>query len=713
MAKNIVGTFRAVKVVYRQTFSDERPYEREFEGIKKYEPISRTHPGLMNILHIGRNSEAGYFYYVMELGDDKLLGQNIDPAQYAPKTLRSEISARGRLPAEECLHIGLSLAAALGHLHRQGLIHRDVKPSNIIFAMRVPKLADIGLVTDIGEKATSVGTEGYIPPEGPGSPVADLYSLGKVLYEVTTGQDRARFPSLPTRLHEYTDASLLVKLNDIILKACDPVARKRFRSADEMHTALRKLREGAPAALSGATASDDKSVAVLPFVNMSADRENEYLSDGITEDLTTALAQVKGLRVAGRTSAFALKGKSKDIRRIAEQLGVRTIVEGSVRKAGNQLRITAQLIDAADGCYLWSERYDREMKDVFALQDEISRAIVSALKVQLVGDAAGALVKRHTASTQAYQLYLQGRFYWNQRGESLKKGMHYFDLALLEDPNYALAYTGLADSFNLLGFYGYVPPKDSVPKAKAAAVKAVELDDTSAEAHNSLGFSQLIYEWDWRAAVKEFRRALEINPNYPPARYWLASYLTAAGQHDEAIAEDLRALEIDPLSVFVRTHLGWTYLHARQFEQAEEQLRKALELDPQFIVAQWALGRAYIGRGLFQKGIHAFEQVLAFPPTGAWSQAWLGHTYALLGQPERAARILAELQQLSQRTYVRAYLFAVLHLALGQLDQTFEWLQKSYEERDVWLGWIKCDYNFDKVQSDPRFVQLWRSLGLE
>jgi TolB-like protein/Flp pilus assembly protein TadD len=716
LGKTVLGTFRALKVVYRRTFSDARPYEREFAGMKEFEPVSRTHPGLVSILHIGRNEELGYFYYVMELGDDWAAGQTIDPAKYAPKTLRTEISARGRLPARECLPLSLSVLGALGHLHKHGLVHRDLKPSNVIFIGGAPKLADVGLVTSIGEAVTPVGTEGYMPPEGPGTPAGDLYSFGKLLYELSTGLDRSRFPSLPTQLHEFEDAPLIASLNKIILKACDPKPSRRFRSADELEKALRKLTPdgGTRAAILTPTAGDPpKSVAVLPFLNMSAERENEYLSDGITEDLTTTLAQVKGLRVAGRTSAFAFRGKAKDIRKIAEQLGVRTVLEGSVRKFGDQLRITAQLVNAADGCCLWSERFDRQMKDVFALQDEISRAIVAALKVRLAPEKERTLAKRQTASTQAYQLYLQGRFYWNLRGPSLKKALHYFELALLEDPQYALAYAGIADSFNLLAFYGYLSPKEAFTRAKTAALKAVELDETLAEAHNSLGFSDLMYDTDGPAATKEFYRALEINPHYIPARYWLASYLSAAGRHEEAIQADLHALEIDPLSPFLRAHLGWTYLLARKYDHAIRELMATFKLDASFVIVHWALGRGYAAQGHIDRAIAAYEKLLDAPPFDTWGIAWLGYTYALLGHPEKAEQALRQLEAIAQQRYVRIYWFALLNLGLGRLDVCFQWLQRCVEDRDVWVGWIRCDPSFDAVQTDPRFLQIRKSTGFE
>lgn len=708
LARNVLGTPRAVKIVYRCSFSDDRPFEREFAGIKHFEPVSRMHPGLVNVLHVGRSDSLGCFYYVMEIADDRQNAEKVDPQTYCPKTLRSELSRRGRLPAEECLSLGQLLISALGYLHEHGLIHRDVKPSNVIFVRGAPKLADIGLVTDMSDEATAVGTEGYLPPEGPGTAAADLYSLGKLLYEISTGLDRTHFPSLPSRLYEYPDAAVLARLNQVVLKACDPKPRKRFRSAQEMDLALRGAVRGE---ILQSTEPPAQSVAVLPFVNMSPDQENEYLSDGITEDLTTALAQVKGLRVAGRSSAFSFKGKSMDVRDIAERLGVRTIVEGSVRKSGQQLRISAQLLDAYDGCCLWSERYDRQMREVFELQDEISRAIVGALKLKL---AAGEreLVKAPTASTQAYQLYLQGRFFWSLRGGHLKKALHYFELALLEDPKYALAFTGVADCWNLLGFYTDVAPREAFPCARDAALQAVQLEPNLAEAHNSLGFSRLMYDWDWRLAMKEFGRALEINPGYTPARYWLASLYSAAGRHEDAIAEDLKALEMDPVSVVLRSHLGWTRLHARQYERAIEDAGQALAIDPQFLVAHWVLGRAYMEIGAGEKAIAELKQLLAFPPLDTWAIAWLGQTYARTGHPEKALEALEQLQSIAKERYVRAYWFAVLNLALGRVDACFAALQQCVEERDAWVGWVKCDPCFDILKNDPRLAHIWKQVGL-
>ena len=715
LARNIIGTYRAIKIVHRQSFRSERPFEREFAGIQKFEPISRSHSGFVAILHVGRNTEAACFYSIMELADDQVADQKIDPASYAPKTLASELRKFGHLPSTDCVAIALTLTSALGLLHRHGLIHRDIKPANIIIVHDLPKLADIGLVAAIGEAVTYVGTDGYLPPEGPGAPQADLYALGKVLYEMSTGKDRNEFPNPPTRLPEYPDPQALLPLNEIIFKACHADTRKRFQSAAEMHNALSRLQSGMrPAVQLVHSEPERKSVAVLPFVNMNADADNEFLSDGITEDLTTALAQVKGLRVAGRTSAFSFKGKAKDLRKIAGQLGVEAIVEGSVRKAGCRLRITAQLINAADGCHVWSERYDRDLSDVFTLQDEISKAIVEALKLRLVADSPELLVKPQTTSTDAYQLYLKGRYFWNQRAAGLPKGLHYFELAVLEDPQYALAYTGIADSLYLLGIYGYLRPKEACPRAKAAAMKALELDDSLAEAHSSLGFNHLVFDWDWPAAAKEFQRALELNPNYVPARYWRASYLSAAGQHEEAIAEVQRALKIDPLSVFVNTHLGWSFFHARQYDRAEEQLRRALELAPDFLIARWLLGRLFSARGQFQAAIAEFQKLIQISAdNNTTGVAWLGHTYAACGQKEEARRIIASLQQRSQQEYVRAYLFAVVHAGLGETERVLEWLERAYEERDVWMGWLKCDPIYDGVHTVPRFAELIRRIGMD
>ncbi|MCX7108915.1 MAG: tetratricopeptide repeat protein [Proteobacteria bacterium] len=326
-----------------------------------------------------------------------------------------------------------------------------------------------------------------------------------------------------------------------------------------------------------------RSIAVLPFVNMSSDRENEFLSDGISEDLPNALSGIEGLHVVARTSCFAFKGRSEDIRTIGDALGVGAVLEGSVRKADNKLSITAQLINVVDGFRLWSQSFDREMQDVFAIQDDITRAIMAALKLRLANRGGQPLVKPQTISTEAYELYLKGRFFWNQRGIGLKKALHYFELALIEDADYALALSGLADTYSLLSWYGYLSPNEVIPKAIHAAKRALQLDPQLTEAHTSQGFCLLCQDCDWTGAEGEFLRAIELNPRTVPARYWLGWLHSCCGNHDTAIGHCRQAVELEPFSPIARTFLGWMYYHAGQFGEAEQELLRVIDLDEQFV----------------------------------------------------------------------------------------------------------------------------------
>ncbi len=351
-----------------------------------------------------------------------------------------------------------------------------------------------------------------------------------------------------------------------------------------------------------------KSIAVLPFMNMSSDRENEFLSDGISDDLITALSQVKGLHVPARTSAFAFKGKNEDIRQIGNLLNVANVLEGSVRKSGNRLRITAQLIKVSDGFHLWSERYDREMQDVFDIQDEITRAIVNALKVHL-GTAPGVpILKGQTQNTAAYECYLKGRELWGQRGVGLEKALHYFELAIIEDPKYSRAHCGLSDTYTLLGFYSYLPGREAADKAMKSALRARELDDTLADAHTSLACARLLRDWDWWGADADFRRAIKQDPKHIPTRYFSANLLSALGRFDEAIAQDEEAVRRDPLSVFAITHLAWMQIFARRFDQAILRLNRALEMQPDFFLANCYMGQALLATGRAQESVDLLKR---------------------------------------------------------------------------------------------------------
>ncbi|MDO8539222.1 MAG: TIR domain-containing protein [Opitutaceae bacterium] len=460
-----------------------------------------------------------------------------------------------------------------------------------------------------------------------------------------------------------------------------------------------------PAVASPAPATSPKSIAVLPFANMSADAENEYFSDGMTEEIINALVQVPGLQVAARTSVFAFKGKADDLRMIAARLNVRTVLEGSVRKAGNRIRITAQLINAVDGYHLWSERFDRDLDDIFTVQDEIARTIVEKLKVQLVGDGRQPLVKPPTDDLEAYQLYLQGRYFWSQRGGGLRKGLQCFEAALARDPNYALAHAGVADTYTLLGFYGYGRPNDVMPKARAAAQRALVIDPDLAEAHCALAFILLCYDWNIPAAQREFRRAIELKPTYVPALYWSSSCSIALNRLNESVAIDEEAVRLEPLSLFTNTHLGWMLLGSGRAEEAIPRLEHVLALDAHFLIAHWLLGQSYITVGRTDEGIAELETAVKLSDQLPWMVATLGCALAYIGRVEEARAVLADLTRRAEKEYVRAYLFALLHAYLGEEDVTLIWLEKAREERDLSLSYsfLTID-NFTAMGIQQRFL---------
>ena len=468
---------------------------------------------------------------------------------------------------------------------------------------------------------------------------------------------------------------------------------------------------------SDVAAPHHKSIVVLPFVNMSADPENEYFSDGLTEEIINALAQLKDLRVAARTSSFVFKGQNTDIAKIGRQLNVNNVLEGSVRKVGNKLRITAQLINVADGYHIWSEKFDRELDDVFVIQDEISLAIVDKLKVGLSPGEKAQLVGKQTTNLAAHEDYLKGRYFWNQRGSGLQEAVNFFKLALAKDKNYATAYTGLADTYSLLGFYGYLPPMDVMPRAKEAALRALEIDENLAEAHCSLGYIYTIFDWEWEKARKEFQRALELNPGYVPARYWYSVLLWFMGRFEEAIAEVRRGLETDPLSVYAHVQLGSVLLSAEKYDLASEQLLQALELEPDFYSARAFLGITYYFQSRIDDAICEIQRAIDMSDRNQWPVAYLGTVYAAIGDRSRADEILAELKNRSQNEYIHANWIAQIHAVLDEKDKAFEWLEKALIERAPIIGTIALKtypgWVYNSLRDDSRFQDLLCRLGMQ
>jgi tetratricopeptide (TPR) repeat protein len=424
--------------------------------------------------------------------------------------------------------------------------------------------------------------------------------------------------------------------------------------------------------------------------------------------------------VVARTSAFSFRGKEIDIREIGRKLNVETVLEGSVRKAGDRLRITTQLVNVADGYHLWSERYDRDIDklccpgDIFSIQDEISLAIVDKLKVKLLGGEKTKILKRHTRDLDAFNLYLKGRYFWNKRTEeSLKKSIEYFNQAIEKDPGYALAHAGLADSNLTLQDYTFVSPKETLPRAREAAHKALEIDSRLAEAHNSLA-QVLFREWDWEGAEREHKLAIELNPNYATAHHWYSLMLTYAGRFDQAEGEMRLALELDPLSLVINRNLGMSLYYARRYDLALEQLQKTLEMEPTFSLAHAGLGEVYVQKAMYEEALKEFEREKRVRKgLNPLVETWKGVTYAKMGKEGKARKILADLLERSKKAYVPPILAASLSFALGENDRGFEWLEKGYKEHDSTLLEIKVDPRFDGVRSNPRYKELLKKVGLE
>jgi adenylate cyclase len=459
-------------------------------------------------------------------------------------------------------------------------------------------------------------------------------------------------------------------------------------------------------------AFDKHRIAILPFVNMSADAENEYFSDGMTEELISQLSKISKLEVIARTSVMKYKGKDKDIAEIGRELKVGTVLEGSVRKAENQVRITVQLINVQNQAHLWSQDYDRELKGIFTIQSNIAQKVAEALKVQLLAGEKQRIEKKETENLEAYNLYLKGRYYFSKRtGEGLKKSIEYFTQAIEKDPAYALAYAGVADSYTLLGWWAYLPPKEVFPRAKAAAQKSLELDATLAEAYAPLALIKMLYDFDWLGAEREFKRALAFNPGYALAHMEYAIYLMFMERHDEAIAEIQRAQELDPLSLAINAHVAAIFTTARRFDQAIEQAQKAIEMDPSHLMGHYWLGWAYTEKGMYEEAITESKKAIELSGGGVWPIALLGHTYGRSGRRDEALKVLNELKERSKREHVHAGGIAYIYIGLGEKDQAIEWLQKAYEERsDDSLLWMKAGPYVDSLRSDPRFQELIRKV---
>ena len=455
---------------------------------------------------------------------------------------------------------------------------------------------------------------------------------------------------------------------------------------------------------------DRYRIAVLPFANISADPEDEYFADGMTEELISKFSSLHDLSVIARTSTMQYKGTGKGVAEIGRELQVGTVLEGSVRKAGDRLRITAQLIDVASQAHLWSEEYDRDLTDVFAIQSDVAQQVAQALEITLQPTETRQLEKAGTADLEAYNAYLRGLYHFNTWSkEGLEKGIQYFQQAIARDPAFAKAYAAMAFAYDLEGQQGYRPLDDAYSKSKEAAHRALEIDATTAEAHTALAAAAGYYDFDWVRADQGYRRALELNPNSAVTHDWYG--LSAMGRHDEATAHLRRATELDPLTAYIRNDLGVSYVLARRYDEAIPECRRALDIDPRFYVGYWCLGMVYWKKGLLEKAMAAYERAVDLEPNDLWLKGDLALVYAAAGKRARAQQILEEDEEKARREYVTPVALALAHLAVGDLDGTFAWMDKMYEEHHPELIWMNQQPRYDRLRGDPRWHELMRKIG--
>lgn len=457
-------------------------------------------------------------------------------------------------------------------------------------------------------------------------------------------------------------------------------------------------------------------LAVLPFQNLSGRPEEEFFSDGMTEEMIAELGRLRPERfgVIARTSAMRYKNSDKPLGEIGRDLGVDYLLEGSVRRTAERVRITAQLIQLRDETHLWAETYERDLADVFAIQSEVARRIARSLALELLPPAAAVRTQPPTRSSAAHEEYLKGRFQWSKRTEDgLNRSLTHFQRAVEADPGYALGYVGMADAYDLLADYGASPPAEVLPKAKAAALRALEIDPELAEAHASLGWVTLVYDRDLAAAEESFRRAIALNPGYASAHQWYAYCLKAMGRHAEALAEVRRAQEMDPLSLIINAVVGWHLYLERRYDEAIAQCRKVVEMDPRFPRVHSYLGWSLLQKGRYREAIAALEKARELYGDSPARLAELGHGYAVAGRREEARRILDELGEASRRRYVEADLVARIHVGLGDRERALEWLGRAIDEHAVKLVLLKVDPSLDPLRGDPRFDDLLRRAGLE
>jgi len=726
-----------------------------------------THPGICTIYDIGEEDHRPFI--AMEFIDGETLREHIHG-----KPLRVAVIFDLAIQIADALDVAHAEGIIHRDIKPSNVFvtkRGQAKVLDFGLAKLVPKAlasanADLGGESPDSNSIVGIisGTPSYMSPEqirgDDLDPRTDIFSLGLVLYEMATGRQafgggtggtiiEAVLTRPPVSVRSI-NLDIPPRLERIIDKALHKDRGQRYQHAADMRADLQQLkrdtdfgrrdREGdaesvlrstaRPLSSTGRRRSQTSTVktgalrpkrlskiidslAVLPFENVSRDPENEYLSDGIPGSLVNILATVPRLRVIAQSTVFRYKGRQIDPQAVGRQLNVRAVLTGRMIQSGGSLRIGTELVDVATGAQLWGAQFDRKPGDIFVIQDEISNEISGKLRLQLTRAEKRRLIKRHTEDPEAYRLYLKGRHHWNRWTEDgFYKAIGYFQQAVEKDPSYALAYTGLAESYVLLGWNSYLPPKDAFPKGKAAAMTALQLDSGLGEAHTPLAAALWLYDWQWQDAQTEFKRSLELSPAYPTANHWHAEYVMTMGRQVEAIAKMKNSQELDPLSLIINVAIGWASYMARRYDEAIEQLLRTVELDPNYPVTYWILGLLYRITGRNELAITAGEKGVNLSGGSPMMRAALAHTYRMSGRAKEALQVLDDLTKLAKHKYVAPHFLAGIYIGLGENECAIDYLEKSYEEHSHWLIYLHIDPSMDPLRSNPRFQDLLRRVGL-